>query len=219
MMSQVHFGYTSWQQPDQEVMPEVKRVATSEPVPPIVFDDEKHVDVAGVIAIEAPHFSRAVNTKELTWRIIPRLGRTEGAVTAFPQGREPTSEQDAVRLEYDLTVTKAGDLTVELYLSPTLDTTGRGSQRIGVSIDDRPMQALVIKLLPAPNATVFQEQRDWNKAVEDNAHVVQTSFTDIAAGKHVIKIWRLDDNVVLQKLVASTVPIPLSYLGPAPVER
>ncbi|HEU4601034.1 MAG TPA: glycosyl hydrolase 115 family protein [Steroidobacteraceae bacterium] len=219
MMSQVHFGYTGWQQPDQEVMPDVKRVVASGPVPAIVFENAQRVDAAGVIAIEAPQFSRAVNNKELTWRIIPRLGRTAGAVTAFPQGREPTSEQDAVRLEYDVTVTRAGDLTVELFLSPTLDTTGRGSQRIGVSIDDRPMQALVVKLLPAPNATVFQEQRDWNEAVEDNAHVIQTSFPDIGVGKHVIKIWRLDDNMVLQKLVASTVPIPLSYLGPAPVER
>jgi len=29
-----------------------------------------------------------------------------------------------------------------------------------------------------------------------------------------VKIWRIDDNVVLQKLVVSTVALPPSYLGP-----
>ena len=103
---------------------------------------------------------------------------------------------------------------MQLYLSPTLDTTGRGSQRVGLSIDDGPVQVLVDKLLPAPTATTLQEQHDWNVAVQDNARMLQTTFADMSTGPHVIRIWRLDDNVVLQKLVASTQPIPLTYLGP-----
>jgi hypothetical protein len=219
MMSQTHFGYTTWQQPDQQVMPEVKRVTGDGSPRPIAFEIDKGSVAAGLIAIEAPNFNRAVNSKGLTWTVIPRLGRTFGAVTALPQGLEATREEDEVRLEYEIAVAKAGDLTVQLYLVPTLDTTGRGSQRIGISLDDRPMQSLVIKLLPAPNATTLEEQRDWNEAVKDNAHQVKASFVDVAAGKHVIKIYRLDDNLVLQKIVASTGPIPLSYLGPSAGER
>ncbi len=119
-----------------------------------------------------------------------------------------------MRLEYDVTVARAGDLTVQLYLSPTLDTTGRGTLRVGISVDDGPMQTLVDRLLPSPTATTLEEQRDWNRAVEDNARVLRTTFPELGAGKHTIKVWRLDDNVVLQKLVASTGPIPLLYLGP-----
>jgi hypothetical protein len=216
MMSQTHIGYTNWQQPEAHVMPDVKRVETHEPAKPIVFASSAavHKEMTHVVAVEAPRYSRIVDGSGLTWRVIPNLGRTLGSVTAFPQGRGPTTQQDSVRIEYDVRLPQAGDLTVQLYLSPTLDTTGRGSLRVGVSVDDGPMQTLIDKLLPSPTATTLQEQRDWNQAVEDNARVLQTAFPEVGAGKHVIKIWRLDDNVVLQKLVASTGPIPLTYLGP-----
>ncbi len=213
MMSQTKIGYTSWQSPPKDVMPAVRRVEGRGEPKPIRFA-EPHAAPDGVVAIEAPHFSRSVAGAGLQWRAVPHLGRTVGSVVTLPQGRPATTEADAVRVEYDVEIKQAGDLTVQLYLSPTLDTTGRGSQRIGVSIDDRPMITLVDKLLPAPTSTTLREQAAWNKAVEDNARVVEAGFSGVAAGKHTIKIWRLDDNVVVQKIVAATAPIPLTYLGP-----
>jgi hypothetical protein len=216
MMLQTHIGYTYWQQPSNQIMPDVKRVLLKGEVKPIHFaSSTENAERQNVIAIEAPNFSRVINGAGLTWHVIPNLGRTQGAVLALPQGHAATTQQDAVRLEYDVSIQRAGDLTVQLYLAPTLDTTGRGSLRIGVSVDDGPMLTLVDKLLPAPNATTLIEQRDWNTAVQDNVRVLQIIIPDIGTGKHVIKVWRLDDNVVLQKIVASTEPIPLSYLGPA----
>ncbi|MFN4175636.1 glycosyl hydrolase 115 family protein [Phenylobacterium sp.] len=211
MMSQTHIGYTTWQQPDVQAMPAVVRVEAKGPVKPIVFAGPRQAP-AGVRAIEAPDYSRAVDGAGLRWRRVANLGRTKGAVLALPQGRPATTERDGVRVEYDLT-TGAGDLTVQLYLAPTLDTTGRGTQRIGVSLDDRPVQVLVDRLLPSPTDTTLEAQRDWNEAVKDNARVLQAAFPDVAAGKHVIKVWRLDDNMVLQKIVAATAPIPITYLG------
>ena len=77
------------------------------------------------------------------------------------------------------------------------------------------MHTLTDRLVPATGEVMSQERRDWSRAVEDNARVLQNTFTRVAAGKHVIKIWRLADNVVVQKLVASTAPVAPSYLGPA----
>jgi hypothetical protein len=76
------------------------------------------------------------------------------------------------------------------------------------------MQVLTDRLAPAPTATTTQAQRDWTQAVEDNARVLKSHFPNIRAGRHVIKVWRLDGNCVLQKLVLSTGAIPPSYLGP-----
>ncbi|MFN3582569.1 glycosyl hydrolase 115 family protein [Phenylobacterium sp.] len=211
MMSQTHIGYTTWQQPDVQVMPAVVRVDAKGPVKPVVFASPRKAP-GGVVAIEAPDFSRAVDGAGVGWRRVANLGRTKGAVVALPQGRPATTERDGVRVEYDLT-TAAGDLTVHLYLAPTLDTTGRWTQRIGVSIDDRPMQVLVDRLLPSPTDTTLEAQRDWEEAVKDNARVLRAAFPDVAAGRHVLKVWRLDDNMVLQKVVAATAPIPITYLG------
>jgi len=216
MMSQTHIGYTIWQQPPVDVMPEVKRVEAKGDVKPIVFGPSAPNEVAeAVISIEAPNFTRTVDAKGLGWKAIKHLGRTFGSVVALPQGQPPTTQADGVRVEYDVEVRQAGDLTVQVYLAPTLDTTGRNTLRFGVSVDESPMITLIDKLLPSPGMPIYQEQRDWEEAVKDNARKLEAVFAGVRAGKHTIKIWRLDDNVVVQKIVAGTTPIPLTYLGPA----
>jgi len=59
-------------------------------------------------------------------------------------------------------------------------------------------------------------KKRWADAVSDNVVRLAAELTGIDAGRHTIKVWRLDDNMVLQKLVLSTVVEPPSYLG-APV--
>lgn len=212
MMSQTHIGYTTWQQPDQDVMPEVRRVAATAQARPFVADPSPAA--TDLIAIEAPDYARAVGGVGLDWATIPNLGRTLGAVAAFPQGRAATTQADGVRLEYDVSLERSGPLTVQLYLVPTLDVSGGGALRIGVSIDDGPMQVLTDRLTPAPTDTTTQEQRDWNRAVETNARILETTLPDVGAGDHVVRLWRVDDNVVVQKIVLSRGPVPPSYLGP-----
>ena len=213
MMSQTHIGYTGWQQPERQTMPALKRVAA--PAAAVIAAAPKD-DFSGAIAIEAPRYSRAVDGNGLAWRAIPNLGRTLGAVTAFPQGSAPTTQQDGVRLEYDVSLSQAGDLTVYLYLVPTLDVSGQATLRVGLSVDESPMQELTVRMIPATGGESSLAAKDWIRAVQDNAVVLQRGFANIEAGKHVIKVWRLDDNVVLQKVVASMGAMPPSYLGPQP---
>lgn len=202
MMLQSHIGYASWQQPAANVMPEVVRVEPTAAPAAGPFAAAGDTAAPGDrITFEAPHFSRAVGGAGLTWRVIPNLGPALGAVTAFPQGRPDTTRVDGVRLEYDFTLTQGGDLDVRLDLAPTLDTTGRASLAFGVSLDDGPMTLVVDSLVPAPTATTTQAQRDWNQAVITNVRTLSTDFPSVAAGPHTLKIWRLDDNVVLTRIV------------------
>jgi hypothetical protein len=195
MMAQTHIGYTNWQQPDRQVMPTVSRVAGT---PRRVRFATARPLLATEVGIDADRYTRAVGGMGLTWRTIPHLGRSSAAVIAYPQGRKPTTQADGVRLEYAVTTPSAGALDVELSLAPTLDVAGTGVLRVGVSIDDGPMRVISDRLLPAPNDATTQEQRDWNAAVENNIRVVHAVFPDQRAGAHTVKVWRLDDNVVLQ---------------------
>lgn len=209
MMLQTHIGYTNWQQPEKQVMPKVMRVPGT--AARIAFLPQVILPEAGTI--EAGDYARAVDGKGLRWTAIPHLGRTKGAVLALPQGRPATAPEDGVRLEYALPVAKPGDLRVQLILAPTLGTGAEGKLRIGVSLDNGPVQVLSDLLTPAPNAADTQPKRDWERAVEDNARVIEARFAGVPAGKHVLKVWRIDDNVVLQRIVAGTgIPVP-SYLG------
>jgi hypothetical protein len=218
MMLQTHIGYTGWQEPAKQIMPEVTRIASSKPAPPVFFTIAPTIAPPApnhdLIAIEAPHYTHAANNEGLTWATIPNLGRTLGAVTTFPQSQIPTTAADNIHLDYAFTLAYPGDLTVSLILVPTLDTTGKGAQHLGLSLDDAPIQTLTIALTPAPDRTLTQPQRDWNQAVEDNAITLHTTFPNIPPGPHTLKLFRLDGNIVLQKLILTNGPLTPTYLGP-----
>ncbi|WP_082579961.1 glycosyl hydrolase family 8 [Pelomonas sp. Root1444] len=203
MMLQVHIGYTSWQQPAKNIMPAVQRVAGQADAAAVQKQLEAATPVAAAkgITIEAPRFSRAVNGKGLNWTAIPNLGHGLGAVTALPQGRAPTTLADDVRLEYDVDTTHDGDMNLALHMLPTLDTRNAGGIRLAVALDDRPPQELNLHLVPTAGPESRREEKDWARAVRDNEFVLQARFTGVKPGRHVIKVWRLDDNALLQKLM------------------
>ncbi len=122
----------------------------------IRFKPYEHSDGPGTIGIDATRFSRCPGRQRASrgaWFHI--LGRGLGAVTAFPQGRPPTSQDDAVFLEYDVNVPDVlATLTVALHLLPTLNTSGGVDVRVGVSIDDGDMQTAV----DAPDAVTRSGQ-------------------------------------------------------------
>jgi len=186
MMLQTHIGYTGWQQPDRDVMPAVTRVGGK--VPPVHFVAAPFAEAG----MEAIRFTRAVAGKGLAWQAIPRLGHGAGALAALPQGRPSTAAADGVRVEYDLSLARAGEARVRLTMVPTIDTRAAGGVRIGVSVDDGPVRTLVMDLKP--------DAPDWTRAVTDNAAVVETRVGRLAAGRHTVKLWRIDDNAVVQRV-------------------
>jgi len=202
MMLQTHIGYTGWQQPVQNLMPAVQRVAGSVDAAEVQHQLERAVPAArpGVTVIEATAFSRSVPAQGLTWTAIPNLGQAAGAVTALPQGRAPTTLADAPRLEYDVDLATTGDTLLKLHMAPTLDTRNAGGVRLAVALDDRPAQELKLNLSPTAGPEASREEKDWAQAVKDNDFVLTARFSAVGAGRHVIRLWRLDDNAVVQRL-------------------
>jgi hypothetical protein len=211
MMAQTHIGYTGWQQPERQMMPSVQRVPGM--ARPIVFLSARRRAPTDGIGIDARDYIRAVGGKGLAWRTIAHLGPHSAAVVALPQGRMPTTQADGVRLEYAVTTNTPGALDVQLHLVPTLDVTGGGKLRVGVSIDDGPMVTITDRLTPAPNDTTTDEQRAWNAAVENNTRSVHAVFPAQRAGRHIVKVWRIDDNVVLHRVEARTTPAAQTSTG------
>ncbi len=212
MMLQTHIGYTGWQQPEQDLMPAVQRVAGA-----AAADVQRQLDravppVSSAITLEATRFSRAAGGQGLAWTAIPHLGPGQGAVTALPQGRPATTVADGVRLEYDVDLPRGGDLRLDLHLLPTLDTRGAGGLRIAVGLDDAPPRPLTLDLQPTPGPELTRQEKAWAQAVKDNEAVLSTRFTAVPPGRHVVRVWRLDDNVVLHRLVLT----PLADTADAP---
>ncbi|HWT50631.1 MAG TPA: glycosyl hydrolase 115 family protein, partial [Caulobacter sp.] len=203
MMNQVHMSYVIWNDPTRQSMPSVTRVAADTPPDRLsakIQFGRARVEDPKIVTVEAAKFDRAVAGKGLAWTVLRNLGRGD-AVVALPQGRPSTEPGDGVRLEYGVLVPRPGPARVLLRLAPTLDTTGGKGIRIGVSIDDGPVQTVTSNLVPTAGAASSPEQAAWVTAVKDHVHTVEARFPEVAAGRHTVKVWRLDDNIVLERLV------------------
>lgn len=219
MMLQTHIGYTTWQQPETDVMPAVTRVAAKGKAPALRFMPARFPAAANTAAIEAGDFARAPGAKGVTWQVIPGLGRTKNAVASFPQDAPATTPEDGVALEYEVSLNAGGELWAELILVPTLDPEGRNERRIGVSIDGGPVRIVTDRLMPAPTAVDQPEKVNWTRAVSDNASRHTVSLGRAGPGRHTLRLARIDGNVVVQKLAVGTGKPPESYLGPPPARK
>ncbi|MBW8858367.1 MAG: glycosyl hydrolase 115 family protein, partial [Caulobacter sp.] len=203
MMNQVHMSYVIWNDPTQQSMPSITRVAADTPPDKlsakVQFARSTPADPR-LITIEAAKFDRAVDGKGLTWTVLSDLGQGD-AVMALPQGRPSTEIHDGVRLDYAVSIPRPGPVKIGLRLAPTLDTTGGKGVRLGVSLDEGPVQVVTATLVPTAGSASTPEQIAWVAAVKDHAHTVEALFPGVATGAHVVRIWRLDDNAVLEELI------------------
>lgn len=210
MMDQMHIGYTSWHDEPKDIMPQVVTLpAGAAPTPvPALAPAEK----GSYVSIEAEHYTQAINAGPVTWQRLPDLGRTLGAITALPTTAAPTATPggSSPHLEYRITLSQAGPVTVSAYLAPTLDFTNTTGLRYAVSLDDEAPQIINMHTGMKPG----ESNRIWEKAVATSIILKTSQHTVAVAGPHVLKFWRVDPGVVLEKLVVSQGEVPASYLGP-----
>lgn len=203
MMNQVHMNYVIWNTPTVQSIPSLVKVAADKPVHelnPVPLMKNKEVTKSNIIQLNAADFSRQHNNLGLSWAAIPNLGQSKAAVISLPQGRAATKLDDNVSLEYDFAINKSSDLQIMLHLAPTLDTIGSNGIRLGVSIDGGNAEIINYHLVPTSGAIKIPEQQAWTDAVINNGHKEKVIFKNVSAGKHSLKIWRIDDNIILEKI-------------------
>lgn len=164
------------------------------------------IEENGYISIEAEHFSKAVPSKEVTWKILPDHGRTLSAVAPYPvTAAVQKISTSSPRLEYTINLNKPGTVKVNTYLSPTLDFTNTKGLSYAISIDDETPQVI--------NMTA-DKGRSWGTDVSENIKIISSAHEVKTAGVHTLKFWMVSPGVVLQKVVLETRAVPFSYLGP-----
>ncbi len=162
------------------------------------------LESGSAVAIEAEHYTRALNSGTIHWQNIPELGRTLSGMTPFPVTAPAAAPGgESPRLEYLLHLFSSGKVTVKAMLSPTLDYHHAGGLRFAVSFNDE-----------TPQIVDMHKGMDWEKWVGDNIVVKSTTHTIARAGLQVLKFWAVDPGVVLQRLVVETGEARASYLGP-----
>lgn len=227
MMDQTHIGYTSWQQPPANVMPQLAEVenpmnTNSDFKKTVSLDHQKtppksatgFIEAEGYVSIEAAHFTKNVAAESARWEEIPNLGRTLSAMSIFPvTAASVQPPENSPHLEYQMYLSDTGKVEVQTILSPTLNFVAGRGLRYALSFDDESPQ--IVTAVPE-NYSVGAggDNRDWKQVVSDNARMVKTNFALSRAGEHTLKIWMVDAGVVLQKIVVDCGGVKPSYLGP-----
>ncbi|GHA12860.1 glycosyl hydrolase 115 family protein [Streptomyces echinoruber] len=173
------------------------------------------VEAGGYVAIDAAHYDRAVGQ----WRVLPGIGRTGAGVTPWPvTGPRRTPGGSSPRLEYDVTLLSAGEVTVWAYLSPRNPAVATGGGlRYGISFDDAPVQT--VDIIAATGADDGTMNTAWARNTSDNINLTATRHTVHAAGVHRLKFWTVDPTVVVQRLLIDTGGLEPTYLGPGESRR
>jgi hypothetical protein len=231
MMDQTHIGYTYWQQPRFNKMPEVKYVsdnAKKDESVKIDVKDKTAVNLIpkdakgnifyeknGYVSIEAANYSKAVNKpaspadRQIKWKVIPGIGKDGDGVTTFPvTADEKTLTNGNPYLQYEVYVYDTGTVKLDAYFSPTLnfENDSLGLQ-YAISIDNEKPQIISIN-------KDDKNERTWGKWVSNNIITKTTQHEISKSGRHIIKYWMISPAVILQKIVLDFGGLKPSYLGP-----
>ncbi|MVM33987.1 glycosyhydrolase [Spirosoma sp. HMF4905] len=210
LMSQTHIGYTYWQQPNQQKIPTVQYLSPDSAVgsrpKTTPVQPAKHG-----ISIDADHYTKAVTTGGISWKVLPDHGRTGSAITPFPvTASEQKPGGNAPHLEYEIVTDKAGECSINAYFSPTLNLfRDENGLQYAMSVDDE-----IPQLLSLNKEDKTSDKGIWNKWVSENIIIKSTTHKIATAGKHTVKFWMVNPGVVLQKLVLDFGGLEQSYLGP-----
>jgi len=225
MMDQTHIGYTYWQEPRRQKMPELQYVSRDSvagsagtKMPP-----EKKVQAAipesskgnvfyelnGYVSLEAVHYTGKKDASNIKWKVIPDIGREGDGITTFPVTAHTQSlSANTAHLDYDFYCYDTGAVKLNAYFSPTLNFhNDSAGLQYAVSIDNEKPQIISINKDDT-------DGRKWNQWVANNIIIKTTDHLVHRAGKHTLKYWRISPAVILQKIVLDFGGLKPSYLGP-----
>lgn len=234
MMSDNHIGYTQWSIPDKNYNPMTLGFKVEHPLNASASTTQ--------IAIPAYQYARISEGKQAKWMFLPDLGRGKGCMGSSNVMAKSQTDGQGASLEYDFELAQDKQpLTIALGILPTQDVYPARGLRIGVQIDNQPMQivdarqgfldtfeeytarnlAVSKKLKALPKEPKLALNGWWkgkklprrNEVFDNLRWVTAAPIPALAAGKHTLRIVMIDPEIVLEQVVINPDNSKYSYLG------
>lgn len=228
MMQDKHIGYTQWFMPNDHVNPTTLGFPTAHAL---------QQTSTAEYSIPAHRYTRKTDRVDASWLFLPDLGRGEGCMgSSNVLARSDTTGRGPV-LEYEVNLTAEGKIAFGIL--PTQDIYPERGLRIGVQLDDQPMQLVDARhglhdefgeytaknlaqskvLRPLPSYTKLSLSGWWNgrklprrDEVFDNIRWIPVTFAT-TAGHHTLRVIMVDPEIVLQQIVVNPDNNHYSYFG------
>ena len=231
MMQDKHIGYTKWSMPDKNINPmtlgfNVNHAICSSP--------SGEAGEGSEYSIPAYRYSRKMDGKNAAWIFLPDLGRGNGCMGS----NNVLAQNSGATLEYDIDITSEGKVAIGIL--PTQDIYPARGLRMGIQIDDQPMQTIdarrgivdtfseynpqnlarskVLKPLPQRSRLALSgfwqgHQLPRRDEVFDNLRWLDATFESITPGKHTLKVIMIDPEIVIEQIVVNPDNNHYSYFG------
>jgi hypothetical protein len=193
--------------------------------------------LTGEFSIPAIKYNAIIASKNATWVSLPDLGRSEGCMGIYPVTAPSTTPQSAPELEYKIFLNQSGKTTLLLGILPTQDVYPQRGLQIAIAIDNGEPQILdarkglvdtfgeyteknlanskVLKALPPVNKDIklIGNGKLRRNEIFDNIRWLDAQFDVDKAGFHTIKIFMVDPEIVLERIIVNPDNKYPSYFG------
>jgi hypothetical protein len=177
------------------------------------------VEADGVVSMEAEHFTRSSpSASGLKYYTIPNYGKTLSGIALTDRNAPSLAPSTGPCLEYDFFIfeeTTKKPAQISFILGQSINMNPQRPLKYAVSIDNetpRIVQYVVDRPKNEKQAGSWTPY-GWDKAVSDAAWVSAINST-LTSGRHTLKFWALEPEVVLQKIIIDLGGMKKSYLGP-----
>lgn len=192
---------------------------------------------SGEFSIPAENYNANIAGKDAKWIALPDLGRDEACMGIYPVTAPSATPDKAPRLEYNVFLPQAGSTKVCLGILPTQDVNPARGLRIAVSVDDsEPIivdarkgyvdtfneytpanlaNSMVLKPLPplGQDYALVSRRQPRRNEIFDNLRWLDVTANVKNPGMHTLKIYMVDPELVLERIIVNPNDKYPSYLG------
>lgn len=200
-------------------------------------------NLTGEFSIPSYKYNKNIPGKEAEWIILPDLGRSEACMGIYPVTAPSAPPEEAPRLEYTLFLPETGKATICLGILPTQDVSPKRGLRIAVALDNNAPQIIdarkgivdtfseynkenlaksnVLKPLPPVNREIALVAAGEHRRNEifDNLRWLDVEVNIDKPGIHTLKIFMIDPEIVLEKIVVNPDNNYPSYFGAPEIQH
>ena len=225
MMQDKHIGYTQWFMPDKNIDPTTLGFDVSHA--------QQDQSATKEYSIPAWQYDRTTDGQGASWILLPDLGRGKGCMGSS----NVLAQNSGATLEYTINVVQP---TIALGILPTQDIYPARGLRLGIQIDNQPMQVIdarrgivdtfseynpqniarskVLKPLPPRSRLALSgfwrgQQLPRRDEVFDNLRWLDATFEGLAPGQHTLKVIMIDPEIVVEQIVVNPDNNHYSYFG------
>ncbi len=208
IMRQNHYGYTAWDGPSNSVvaniMPKTGRVKSTAQI-------KTYIDTRGYVSINPARFSNNFACGAHKWTVIDDYGRDGDSIKVLPNGKIfPVDTGNAQQttspyVEYSFYLQTSGAYNVNIFIAPSNNRVHQTvtpileQLRFSAQIDngERKTASGMLDQKFAPGT----ENKTWAYGVECNTRLVTIAHGELSCGLHTLRIYAVDPDVVIQKIV------------------